>query len=149
MYISLSRAFRALCIPVALLGLVQVSAGQAQMRFAGAYELTNVVEDGSQVHFTLQLTLLNPGNTDVKSGIVVLMNSQPNSVLIGQVATIKTLTHLSQTSVSQNLTVAASEYARWQQGHDPILEFLVPVGSGTDTVRIQARRIVPPGQVKN
>jgi hypothetical protein len=149
MYLYLRHTLRLLCVLTVAVGLVQTATSQSQPHFAGTYQLTSVVEDGSQVHFTLKFTLLNPGNSDVKGGILAMMDSQPNGLLIGEVATIASLPHLGQTSVTKSFTVSADEYARWQHGHEPRFDFLVPVNGDTIDVRVQARPIVEPVQKTN
>jgi hypothetical protein len=115
-------------------------------RFAGYYELSNVVENGSQVSVTMTLTLLNPGKTDVKGGIVAVLSSEPNPALIGSFAAIKTLPHIGQVKVSQTLTISAAEYASWRHGHAPRLQFLVPSGESAVAVSIQAYQVEPPSE---
>ena len=119
----MSRRFRqvmkVLCVPVAVLGLAQWTMGGAPARFAGSYELSNVVEDGSEVHLTLKVTVMNP-TTHIKGGIVALLDSQPSSTLIGQVGTIKVLSHLSESAISKDSTISLAEYAKWQRGHEPV-----------------------------
>lgn len=149
MFQSLKQVMRMLCVPVAVLGMAQAAIGGAPARFAGTYQLSDVVEDSSGVHFTLTVTVINSTETDIKGGIVALLDSQPSSVLIGQVGTIKTLSHLSQSAISHSFTISAAEYANWQRGHEPVLEYLVPNGTGTSEVRIQARRVVNPGPAVN
>ena len=149
MYLYFRRAFATLCISGATLGTLQMAFGEQQLRFAGSYQLTQIVEDGSQVHFTVKFTLLNPGDEDVKGGILVLMDSQPSSLLVGKVATIPTLPHLGQIGVTQTLSVSAAEYARWQKGHEPRFHFLVPDPAGAIDVPVQARPIAPPAQKTN
>ena len=144
MYRYLSHALRVLCVSLAVVGPMPIVMSQQQPHFAGAYELTSIVEDGSEVHFTLKFTLLNPGNTDVKGGILALLDSQPNSLVIGEVATIASLPHLGQISVTKNFTVSADEYARWQSGHEPRFDFLVPANDGAMDVRVQSRHVVNP-----
>jgi hypothetical protein len=149
MHLNFRRALRLLCIPTAALGLTQLAVSEPQPHFAGSYQLTSVVVDGSQVHFTLKFTLLNPNNADVKGGILVLMDSQPNGLMIGEIATIASLTHLGQTSVVNSFTVSAAEYARWREGHQPRFDFLVPANGGAIDVHVQARPIAQPVQTTN
>jgi hypothetical protein len=149
MYLYVRRALWSVCLAAVAFGLAQVATSEPQPRFAGAYELTSVVHDGPQVHFNLKFTLLNPGNADVKNGILVLMDSQPESLLIGEIGSIPSLSHLGQTSVTKSFTVPAAEYARWQEGHEPRFDFLVPASGGTIDVRVQARSVVEPVQKIN
>jgi hypothetical protein len=146
MHLNFRRALRLLCIPAAAFGFALLAAGEAPPHFAGSYQLTSVVVDGSQVHFTLKFTLLNPNDADVKSGILVLMDSQPNGLMIGEIATIASLTHLGQTSVVKSFTVSTTEYARWREGHQPRFDFLVPATGGAIDVHVQARPVAQPVQ---
>lgn len=119
---TLVLASRALCLAAALLCIVQIAAAADLARaFAGTYKISNIVEDGSQVHLTMTLTLLNPGAADIKGGIVAVLNSQPNPTLIGSFSAIKTLPHQGQVTVIHTFTLARAEYANWQQGHVPRL----------------------------
>ncbi len=138
------RLFTVLCFAAVSLGMVQRAVSEPRPRFAGSYQLTNVVESGAEVHFTVKFTLLNPNNNDVKGGILVLKDSQPHSELIGKVAEIDLLPHQGEKSVSEDFTVSAAEYARWQQGHYPRFDFLVPGADGARDIPVLARPIVQP-----
>lgn len=144
MYSYLHRLFTALCVIVVSIGIVRVAASEPRPVFAGSYQLTQVVEDGPQVHFTVKFTLLNPGVTDIKGGILVIKDSQPDGGLIGKVATIATLPRLGQKRVSESFSISAEEFARWQQGHEPRFDFLVPAGKGAIDVPVQARPVSLP-----
>jgi hypothetical protein len=146
MHLNFRRALRLLCIPAAAFGLTLLAGSEPQPHFAGSYQLTNVVVNGSQVNLTLKFTLLNPNDADVKGGILVLMDSQPNGLMIGEIATIASLTHLGQTSLVKSFTVSTAEYARWQEGHQPRFDFLVPATGGAIDVHVQARPVVQPVQ---
>jgi hypothetical protein len=141
------RALRVLCIPAFLLCLGHVKAAEPTT-FAGSYKLSNISKDSAGVHFTMTLKLTNPGNTDVRGGIVAVLNSSPHPVLLGSFNTIKVLPHLGETKVAQKFTIPEAEYARWQQGKEPVLQFLVPSGDGAIAARIQAPRDLTPGELK-
>jgi hypothetical protein len=132
-----------------MLGLIHTASGEPATTFAAAYQLTNVVEDGEQVHFTLTLRLNNSTNTDIKGGIVVLMNSGATRTLIGKFTTISDLPRLGHITVSEEVTVSAAEFERWQHGHDPVMKYLVPDDSGAVAVPIQARRAETADQLAN
>lgn len=149
MYLNLRRAFKVLSVSAMTLILNHSMAAEPMTGFAGAYQLSNVVEDSGQVHLTLKLLLNNTTMTDIKGGIVVLMDSQPSHILIGKVAIIHNLPRLGHVTVSHEFTVSAAEYEAWQHGHEPVLEFLVPDSGGTTEVRIQARRVEAPSQLTN
>lgn len=136
---------RALYLFVLLLCVASVaSADDLTRAFAGTYKISNVVEDGSHVQLTLTLTLSNFSNDDVKGGIVALMNSQPTPVLIGSFSAIGDLAHQRKVTISHTFTVDANEYANWQHGHAPVLQFLVPSGDTAVAVGIQANQITTP-----
>jgi hypothetical protein len=120
------------------------SADDLTRAFAGTYEISNVVEDGSHVQLTLTLTFNNFSNEDIKGGIVALMNSQPTPVLIGSFNAIKDLAHQRRATISHAFTLDASEYASWQHGHAPVLQFLVPSGDTAVAVSIQAHQVMTP-----
>ncbi len=149
MSLSLHRIFTALCALAIVLGVSHRAVSEPRPVFAGSYQLTQVVEDGSQVHFTLKFTLLNPGVTDISGGILVIKDSQPEGGLIGKVATITTLPRLGQKSVSETFTVPAAEFARWKQGNQPRFDFLVPAGKSAIDVPVQARQMPEPVQKTN
>jgi hypothetical protein len=147
MYRILRRVLCALCIPAAILGIVQSASGEAARAFFGSYQLSNIVEAGSSVDVTMTLVLRNPGITDVKGGIVVLMDTQPHHLYLGSFGTIKSLPHLSQVTVTKSFTISAEEYERWKAGNSPTFEFLVPSGSGTSVEGIQADRVTKLGEI--
>jgi hypothetical protein len=118
----------------------------APRAFNGYYELSNVVEEGTQVHLTMTLTLRNAGKTAVTGGIVAVLSSAPDPVLIGSFSAIKTLPSKGQVTVSESLTVSAAEYKSWQEGHAPRLQFLVPSGGRAIAADIQAYRPGPLGE---
>lgn len=147
MYLNRKLAFTVLFITAIKLVLNHPITAEPIASLPGAYQLSNVVEDGGQVHLTLKLLLNNSTATDIKGGIVVLMDSQPAHTLIGKVATIQNLPRLGHVTVSRKFTISATEYEFWKQGHEPVLEFLMPDSAGTAELRIQARRIEAPSQL--
>jgi hypothetical protein len=112
--------------------------------FNGQYRISNVVEQGTNVELTLTLTLRNASKTTVTGGIVAVLSSEPDPVLIASFSPIKTLPSKGQVTVSQRLTVSAAEYSSWQNGHAPRLQFLVGTGSSAVAADIQAYRLLPP-----
>jgi len=143
---SFVRMMCALCLVVLSLGAARAATISTTRAFNGYYELSNVVEDGSQVQVTLTLTLRNAGKTEVKGGIVAVLSSEPNPVLIGSFSAIKTLPSKGQVTASKTFTISAAEYENWQHGHAPVLQFLVPSGSTAVAADIQAYRFVPPAK---
>ena len=149
MYLHLQRSLVLLCAYAVSVGVVPVALSEPMPPFAGSYELTQIVDEGAQVSFTVKFTLLNSTNADIKGGILVIKDSGPNALLIGKVATIKLLPHLGQTDVSESLRVSAAEYTRWQHGHLPRFDFLLPSADGAMDVAVQARPIAQPVQKIN
>jgi hypothetical protein len=146
MYRTLRRVLCALCIPAAILGIVQSASGDATRAFTGSYQLSNIVEAGSSVDVTMTLVLHNPGTSDVKGGIVVLMDTQPHHLFLGSFGTIKSLPHLGQVTVTKSFTIPAEEYERWKTGNDPTFQFLVPSSAGTNVEGIQAAPVTKIGE---
>jgi hypothetical protein len=145
MYRMIRRVLCALSFSAIVLGLAQVASGEGSTRFAASYQFTNIVESGSQVDVTIKLTLINPYSTTIKGGIVVLYNSQPGRNLLGSFSAIKSLAPLGRVTTSESFTISAAEYARWQSGHEPELEFLMPGSNGASAVSVQAHRVTTPG----
>lgn len=136
---------RALCLSAALFCIANfATAAEMERAFNATYRLSNIVEDGDVVHVTMTLKLMNPGNEDVKGGIVTLMNSEPHSTLIDSFSPIKTLPHRSEVTVSHIFTLPAKEYATWQRGHEPRFEFLVPSGDTAIRAGILAHQVIEP-----
>lgn len=149
MYLKLRRALTVLSVSAMTFSLYHPIAAEPMTTFAGAYQLNNVSEVGGEIHLTLKLRLNNSTMSDIKSGIVVLLDSQPAHTLIGKVAIVQNLPKLGYVTVSNQFTISAIEYDSWQHGHEPVLEFLVPNANGTSEVRIQARRVEASGQLTN
>ena len=138
-----------LSVAVVVAGLFQSAAAEKPQRLAGSYVVKNVVADGEQVHLTITMTITNPSAQDIKGSIVALLDSQPESGLLGSFGTLKLLPHLGQAAISQTFSVSAKEYANWQHGHEPRFQFLQSSDAGAVPVLIQARRVVTPGESAN
>lgn len=149
MRLMFRRRFLALPALVIFLSLAHSLAAQRTTNFAGAYVISHVVEEGDQVHLTVTLRLNNLYNTEIKGGIVVLLDSQPDHVLIGKLATIQDLPRLGHITVSNTVTVPSAEYDNWQRGHEPVFEFLVPDADGSIEAHIQARPAETPAELHN
>jgi len=135
-------------MPMAAQQAAGASTSSFTRAFNGYYKLSNVAvaEDSSQVHVTMTLTLRNAGKTEVAGGIVAVLSSEPNPVLIGSFSAIKTLPSKGQATLSKTFTISAAEYKSWQHGHAPVLRFLVPSGSTAIAAGIQAYQFVPPAK---
>lgn len=144
---KLELVLRVICMFIIVSCAVQITKADDLARaFAATYQLSDVVEDGLQVHLKMTLTLMNPRDEDVKDGIVALSNSQPNPVLLGSFGVIKMLPHRGQVTVSHTFTIAAAEYSDWQRGHSPKLQFLIPSGEEAVTAGIQAHEVMLPAR---
>jgi hypothetical protein len=140
---GLLRVMCAVCLVVLTLCPVPGVAASNTRAFNGYYELSNVVKDGSRVQVTMTLTLRNAGKTAVQGGIVAVLNSAPNPVLIGSFSPIKSLPSKGEITVTERLTISAAEYESWQSGHAPRLQFLVPSGTTAVAEGIQAYQLKP------
>jgi hypothetical protein len=149
MHFRSRSVLRALSVPIAIVSFFQITAVHAANRFAGYYELSNVVEEGDQIHVTMKLTMFNPGNSDIKNSVVDLLDSSPNPVLIGSFSTIKTMPHLSWVQVSQKFTVSIAEYANWQHGHAPLLQIRAASADAASGQPIQMHQVTKPGAATN
>lgn len=145
-----ARSTRVLSLVLLSLSAVCSSAATNFTRaFNGRYQITNAVEQGTEVELTLTLSLVNSSKTAVKGGIVAVLSSDPIPVLIGSFSPIASLPALSRVVISQRLTLSATEYQRWQSGSAPRLQFLVGSGSGAIAVDIAAYHWLPPGSKAN
>jgi len=151
----LAPALRAFLFAAAILCIFALSNAQTAKAqdmaraFAGTYQISDVAAEGGNVHFTMTLKLSNPGNADVHGGIVVLLNSQPNKAYLGSFSAISTLAHGKQVTVTKTFTVPAAEYAKWQNGHAPTLQFLVPSGETAVAAGIEAHQVNAPVAATN
>jgi|HubBroStandDraft_1064217.scaffolds.fasta_scaffold242494_1 hypothetical protein len=145
----LSLVLCTLSIPAAILGIDHVAKAETARAFAGTFHLSNIIETGNSVDVTVTLVLHNPGTSDVRNGTVIVMDTQPQHSVLGSFATIKSLPHSGEVTVSQTFTISAAEYARWKTGHDPLLDLLVPNGEGTSIEGIQAYRTTKLGEDVN
>lgn len=150
MRFGLSQSMRALSLAVLFLSAIASLAAPNYVRaFNGRYQLSNVVEQGTEVELTLTLTLINSSKTTVKGGIVAVLSTEPIPSLLASFSPIASLSPLSQVTVSQRLTISAEEYRSWQSGNAPRLKFLVGTGTGAVAANIGAYRWVPPGSKTN
>jgi hypothetical protein len=149
MYRILRLVLCALSVPVVILGVVQAATAESARAFAGTYHLSNIIEAGNSVDVTITLVLHNAGSSDVRNATVVLSDTQPHSSALGSFATIKSLPHSGEVTVTQSFIITTAEYARWKTGHDPVLELLVPNGEGTSIEGIQAYRTTKLGEDVN
>lgn len=150
MQFGFSHSTRVLSLALLLLCAVgSVTAANFTRAFNGHYQISNVVEQGTEVEFTMTLTLLNSSKTTVNGGIVAVLSSEPTPVLIGSFSPIASLPALKQVTISQRLTVSAPEYRKWQSGSAPRLQFLMGSGGGAIAVDVAAYRWLPPGSRTN
>jgi hypothetical protein len=147
---KIALALRVLSIPAALLCMAPTSrAADSGRAFAATYQLSNVIENGNKVSVDISITLMNPGSTDVKGGIVAVLSSQANHVLLGSFHAITQLNHGSHATISHTFSIPAAEYASWQQGHAPAFEFLIPSGDSAIAAGIQSHQATTPAVTTN
>jgi hypothetical protein len=148
-YRTLMRALSALCITSSALCFAQVVPGSTGHTFAATYKLSNIVEDGSQVEFTMTLTLDNPSGTDLRTGKIAVYDTQPSHTLISSIETLPAPTRSGRITVKQDFAISAEEFARWQQGHEPVLQYIAPTEDGDSVSGIQSHRVYKPGEQPN
>jgi hypothetical protein len=143
MKFRLAPVLRALAVPVFLLCLGHIKA--AEPSFAGSYKLSNIIEDNTKtVQLTMTVNLFNPRSSEIRGGVVALLDSTPHSLLLGSFGTIKVLPRAGRATIAHDFTIPAAEYARWQQGHPPVLRFIVPGAEGAVAADIQAYEVLKP-----
>jgi len=146
----LRHVLRSLCICAPLLGLMQLALGQTfphtARAFAGFYYLSDVINEGDVVHLTMTLSLINFAKRDVNGRSVALLDTSPSPVLLGSFDAIKSPSLSQYLTIKKAFTIPAAEFARWQTGHEPVMEFLVPAqGSPTfEADGIQVHRVLEP-----
>jgi hypothetical protein len=146
MQFGISRFTRTVSLALLVISAVYGMAATNYSRaFNGRYQLSNIVEQGTEVEVTMTLTLVNCSKTTIKGGIVAVLSSDPDPVLIGSFSPIASLPATGQITISQRLTVSAAEYQSWQVGHAPRLQFLVGSGGSPIAADIAAYRWLPPG----
>jgi hypothetical protein len=129
------------------------STAQAQRRdFAGVYSFSDVVKDADSVSLTITLTVHNFSGADIRNGGAALYpspvghaaNAHANSP-IDAFGLVKLFPSYRDVTLTHRFTVSAAQYARWNNGENPRLQFLVPDGaSGTRVVPIDLRREIVP-----
>jgi hypothetical protein len=127
------RFFRRLSLLLAGLSLAAAASTSAfaQRRdFNGSYKVTNVSDQGSEVELTLVLKLHNSSGKEIKNGGIVLYDAEPRPSAVGAFDVIQLLPRDASVTVSQNFAISKSEYAHWQWGVNPQLDFLIPDGKG-------------------
>jgi hypothetical protein len=141
-------ALRVLCLSAFLLCLAHLQAAEPGP-FAGKYHLDNVTQDALGVHVRVTLTLSNGSKTDVKGGIVALLDSTPRQTLLGSFAPVKLLPRAGTVDVVESFTVPVAEFNRWKQGHQPAIQFLVQGEDGAVAANVKAARYLKPGEDAN
>jgi hypothetical protein len=137
----------------ALTLLLAAPPSQAQRRdFTGSYTISHVRPEADNVTLTLTLTVHNYSGADLRNAGVVL--ATPNHAIPGAQPTpiaafplIKDFPFHTDITLRQTITIPATEYARWNTGESPNLEFLKPDGhQGTIYEPIDLRREITPNK---
>lgn len=103
--------------------------------FSGSYRISHVSHQGNTVHLTLSLQLFNFSSGDIQDGAVALYDSEPTRSPLGGFNAIPVFHHGQAVHLSQQFTVPAAEYRRWQKGQKPILFFLSKNADGNVFLR--------------
>ena len=130
--ISASMPHCALAIVCLVLSLASFAAAGDARQFVGHYQISDVTEQGNTVHLTMRLQVFNYSGQDIRQGAVALYTSDLRSeTAIGGFNIIKLLPNTRSVDITQQFTVPAREYKRWQQqGIKPALFFLNKDASG-------------------
>jgi hypothetical protein len=141
MNIRMTHLARGLCATALLCLAMSAGAGEIPRKFAGMYQITDVIKSGGSVQLTMTFILLNPTNQTVNDGVITVLAATPAAEKIGKFAAIETLPRIGRVRVTETFKISAAEYARWEQGSLPRFELAAPGEEGTTTAGIQARRI--------
>jgi len=131
---------------VLVLALASLAAAGDARQFIGRYQITNVSEEGSSVHLTMRLEVFNYSGHDIRQGAVALYTSELRSDAIGGFMPIKLFKNTRSADITQEFTIPAKEYKRWQEGGvRPALFFLFNDASGKTLKRsvTVSRAILP------
>jgi len=141
MNIRITHLTRGLCIAALFCLTLPAGAVEDPRKFAGMFQITDVIKSGSSVQLTMTFTLLNPTNRPVNDGVIMVLSATPIPETLGKFGVIETLPRIGRIRVTETFTISAAEYARWEQGSLPRFELAAPGEKGTTTAGIQARRI--------
>jgi hypothetical protein len=134
-----------------VLALASVAVAGDARQFVGRYQITNVSEQGASVHLTMRLQVFNYSGHDIRLGAMALYASQLSSEAIGGFMPIKLFRSTGSADITQEFTVPAKEYKRWQEGGvRPALFFLFNDASGKTLKRsvTVSRAILPKSTVQ-
>lgn len=118
----LSRALKtsALVLVAALLLLPVAGLAKDGRDFAGEYNVSNFVEQGDQMVFTLQVHLFNYSDADLKQAVVTLRASHPAPAL-AKFQPVKLWRNRGEVKLAQQVVVPRHEFELWQKGTQPAL----------------------------
>lgn len=111
--------------------------------FAGAYSVSNVVEQDNQVTLTLQVHLFNYSDADLKQAVVTLRGSHPTPVVLAEFQPVKLWRNHGEVRLSQQVVVSRREYEIWQKGVQPALVVVYHDASGQRWERFAQVRNLP------
>ena len=119
---QLSRALKlSAWLLVAALSLLPICGLAKDGRdFAGFYNVSNVVEQGDQMVFTLQVRLFNYSDADLKQAVVTLRASHPGAAL-AEFHPVKLWRNRTEVKLSQQVVIPRHEFELWQKGTQPAL----------------------------
>ena len=119
---QLSRALKfSIFLLVAALSLFPMSGFAKDGRdFAGSYNVSNVVEQGDQMVFTLQVHLFNYSDADLKQAVVTLRASHPGAPL-AEFHPVKLWRNRTEVKLAQQVVVPRHEFELWHKGTQPAL----------------------------
>lgn len=106
---------------VVSLGLVLAIGASAKngRDFAGFYNVSNVVDQGNQVAFTLRVQVFNHSDADVKQAVLTLRESPGGE--LGAFQPVKLWRNHGEVRLTQQFVVPKHEFERWHKGSQPAL----------------------------
>jgi len=129
--------FTALCLPAlfAMIFLVSVSTSAAPP-LVGTYKITENADLGSEVRITIQLNLVNPGDSAVTVTRVSLRSiSAPGQLLSARINTV--VESHANSQISLQFLIAKKDFAAWQSGpHQQFLLTVQPTGGKLTLVNV-------------
>lgn len=101
------------------LALAAGAAAKNGRDFAGFYSVSNVVDQGNQVAFTLRVQVFNHSDADVKQPMLTLRESPGRA--LGAFQPVKLWRNHAELRLSQQFVVPKREFERWHTGSQPAL----------------------------
>ena len=115
-----ASAFSQAAVVVALGFVLAIGASAKNGRdFAGFYNVSNVVDQGNQVAFTLRVQVFNHSDADVKQAVLTLRESPGGE--LGAFQPVKLWRNHGEVRLTQQFVVPKHEFERWHKGSQPAL----------------------------